>query len=298
MSKTKHRLSDEEPAERRARDREFAEQAVEALRTSEGWHRWLAARGAFHRYSLANSILIAMQRSDATLVAGFKRWLSLGYCVRKGEKAIRIWQPVPPSSRQMRAWRDAGADPAEKPRTYFKLGPVFAQSQVDPLPQPAQPAPLEPPIRPIAGDELLPAWPGLVTLAAEIGSTVTLTRLDGDGRYIHATRAIEIDDMLSGNQRVLALAHELAHALVRADRQEDDPKLGYAGEEWVAECVAFVTCRALGVDTSANSVPYLASYLEHAPADTLRATAGLIDRLARRIEMTADAALDDATDTQ
>lgn len=73
---------------------------------------------------------------------------------------------------------------------------------------------------------------------------------------------------------------------------ENDPQLGYAGEEWVAECAGFVCCRALGVDTSANLVPYLASYLEQAPVDTLQATGALIDRLARRIETAADAALD------
>ena len=66
-----------------------------------------------------------MQKPDATRVAGFKAWLALGYCVRRGEKALRIFAPCPPSKAKLQAWRDAGADPAEKPRTFFRLTAVF-----------------------------------------------------------------------------------------------------------------------------------------------------------------------------
>ena len=84
-------LTEEERAQKRAADREYVQQAVEALRTSDGWRRWLATRAVFHRYSLTNQLLIAMQRPTASRVAGFRKWLQLGYCVSKGEKAIRIW---------------------------------------------------------------------------------------------------------------------------------------------------------------------------------------------------------------
>jgi hypothetical protein len=82
---TRTSLTDAERAERRRVDRAFARQAVEQLRSSEGWQRWLASRRRFHAYSLANQLLIAMQKPDATHVAGFRAWLRLGYCVRKGE---------------------------------------------------------------------------------------------------------------------------------------------------------------------------------------------------------------------
>jgi hypothetical protein len=45
-------LTEEERAQKRAADREYAQQAVEALRTSEGWRQWLAIRAVFHNYSL------------------------------------------------------------------------------------------------------------------------------------------------------------------------------------------------------------------------------------------------------
>jgi hypothetical protein len=85
------RLTEEERERRRAADREFVQQAVAALRSSEGWHRWRATRRHFRSYSLRNQLLIAMQKPDATRVAGFKAWLALGYCVRRGEKALRIF---------------------------------------------------------------------------------------------------------------------------------------------------------------------------------------------------------------
>jgi hypothetical protein len=81
-------------AERRAADREQMREAVEALRTSEGWQRWLDVRRHFHTYSFHSQLMIALQCPEATRVAGFRRWLELGYVVEKGEKAIRIGRPV------------------------------------------------------------------------------------------------------------------------------------------------------------------------------------------------------------
>src|SRR6266487_6402402 len=85
------------PEQRDARRREQLEQlrnATSALLTSDGWQRWLRTRWRFHRYSLRNTLLIAFQCPHATHVAGFRKWLELGRCVRKGEKAIRIFAPV------------------------------------------------------------------------------------------------------------------------------------------------------------------------------------------------------------
>ena len=84
-------LSKEEREAKRAAEREQVKAAVEALQSSEGWQAWLAVRRRFRTYSPLNQLLIALQKPDATKVAGFKAWLNLGYCVRKGEKAIRIY---------------------------------------------------------------------------------------------------------------------------------------------------------------------------------------------------------------
>src|SRR3954470_3225977 len=152
-------LTDEGRRARREADREKAREAVEALRSTEGWKRWLSCRRHFHRYSLANQLLIAHQKPDATRVAGFRAWLKLGYCVRRGERALRIWVPIPPSKRALEEWKADGEDAAARPKTHFKLGTGFAPSQIDRLPPPAEPIPLDPPIAPVEGEALAWAFP-------------------------------------------------------------------------------------------------------------------------------------------
>jgi len=120
-----HQVRDEERAERRRADREYARQAVERLRSSEGWRRWLATRRHFHAYSFGNQLLIAMARPTATRVAGFRGWLKLGYAVQRGERSIKVWAPCPPSRKQLERWQQDGGDADQRPRTYFRLVPVF-----------------------------------------------------------------------------------------------------------------------------------------------------------------------------
>jgi hypothetical protein len=96
--KTKRRPpTEEERAERRAAEREQMREAVKALRTSEGWQRWLRVRRHFHSYSFHNQLMIAMQCPEATRVAGFRKWLELGYAVRdvQGVPVVRLHRPTP-----------------------------------------------------------------------------------------------------------------------------------------------------------------------------------------------------------
>ncbi len=130
--KHKRQLTDDERAERRAQDREYAHQAIEQLRSSDGWNAWLTARASFRSYSLGNQLQIAMARPTATRVAGFRAWLKLGYSVQKrpddvpeGAWAIKIWAPCPPSRKQLERWQQNGSNPEERPRIFVKLVPVF-----------------------------------------------------------------------------------------------------------------------------------------------------------------------------
>ncbi|HEY4280335.1 MAG TPA: zincin-like metallopeptidase domain-containing protein [Conexibacter sp.] len=276
---------------RRAAERELAAKSVEALQESEGWQRWLRVRRHFHSYSLANQFLIALQRPDATRVAGFKAWLKLGYCVRRGETGIRIWAPMPPSKARLQAWRDAGARPADRPRTFFRLTAVFDRSQVDPLPDfPGEPAVLDPPIVPVDGDHLGHLFEPLSELASEIGSQVCVEAVPGsaNGFYELDSRRIVLAPVavdFSVNAQVRTLVHELSHALVRADRQENDPDLSYAKEEIVVETVAHCVCASIGFDVSGYSFAYIATWADGAGGtEAIEQYAALIDRLARRIE--------------
>jgi antirestriction protein ArdC len=276
-----------ERQERREADRRRAAAAVEALKSSEGWQSWLRARSQFHNYSFTNQLLIAMQCPEATHVTGFRKWLELGYSVRRGEKALYIWMPVPPSRKAIAEWEAAGADKDKKPRTRFRMGPVFDRSQVEPLPAPAEPAVLEPPISPVDGDDLAWALRPLAAVAAASGYSVYTELLDGDiGGYCDlGARRISINGNNPINQRVKTLVHELSHMLMQEIReQEARPPVKYAEEELVVEAVAFTVTASLGLDSSGFSIPYLASWSERAPLATIEQAAETIDRLARRIE--------------
>lgn len=285
--KRRRSLSDEERAEKRAAERQLMEQAIEQLRSSEGWQRWLRVRRHFHSYSLHNQLLIASQRPGATRVAGFRRWLDLGYAVRKGERGLCIWAPCPPSKKMLHEWKEAGADPDERPRTYFRMVKVFDRAQVDPLPEfPGGPVVLDPPLEPVEGDSLAELFEPLTSFATSIGYTVAVEEIPGSALgYCSPGRqhiGVEsVSEKFSANAQVGVLIHELAHSLVRCDRREEDPNLVYGEEEVVVECVAHTVCSTVGLDTSGWSVPYMATWGE---GDEIARYAELIDRLASRLE--------------
>jgi antirestriction protein ArdC len=278
-------------ATKRAEEREQMQRAIAALQTSEGWQRWLRSRRHFHTYSFHNQLLISMQCPQATRIAGFRKWLQLGYGVRKGEKALRIWAPCPPSKKRIEEWKAAGASPDQRPRTSFRLAAVFEASQVDPLPDfPGGPVPLAPPHEPTSGDALAEHFEPLADFGRSLGLTVDVEAIPGAANGYHepATGRIAIDVIspdFSPNAQVAVLVHELAHALIRIDRLEGDPKLGYAEEEVIVESVAYSVCASLGLDTAGAAVPYMAGWAEGAASEPIEAYAELIDRLARRLEV-------------
>jgi antirestriction protein ArdC len=287
-------MTDEQRAERRRQQQELTERAVEQLRSSSGWQRWLTvrARVGLRRYSLNNQLLVALQEPAATHVAGFRGWLALGYCVRKGETSyIRVWAPCPPSKKKLAAWRAAGGNPDDRPRTYFRLEAVFSAAQVDPLPAPADPVPLDPPIAEVQGDSLAWVLGPLEQLAAELGYTVLYRPFERGhgGSCDPRAKVLTINSDQAVNAQVDVACHELAHALVRHDRHEGDPQLAYAEEELVAESVAHLAVSFVGLDSSASAVPYLASWAQSAAPGTFEQIAALVDRLARRLEDTLGA---------
>jgi len=69
--------------------------AVDGVRASEAFRQYLEVQARFHKYSWRNSMLIAMQRPDATQIAGYRSWQKLKRQVRKGEHGIMIFAPCP-----------------------------------------------------------------------------------------------------------------------------------------------------------------------------------------------------------
>ena len=283
-TRTKRRLSDAERAERRSRDRETFEAAVRELYTSDGWLRWARTRAVFRRYSVGNQILIAMQRPDATRVAGFRAWLKLNRCVRKGERGIRIWAPCtvkardPESGEQLHDEHDA-----ERTTTFFKLTAVFDVAQTEPLPN-TEPVPLEPPGFALVGDTHADLIAPLTTLGEQLGYNVELRELPAGGPGGWCDRRPSVREIVvatgAANRVVRTLIHELAHALVG----DLDLAFGYAHEEVIVETVTFIVGQAVGLDTSSESVPYVAGWGEDGALEAVQKLAGLIDDIARRIE--------------
>jgi hypothetical protein len=123
-SNQKTRTDAERDARRKA-DRERIEQAARALLTTDGWRRWIKVRASngLSRYSLRNQWLIAIdchaRGITPTYVAGFRAFLDLNRCVRKGEQAIRILAPVAVKQRD-----EHGQEPGEK-KVFFRAVPVF-----------------------------------------------------------------------------------------------------------------------------------------------------------------------------
>src|SRR5215210_563284 len=162
------KLTEEERDARRQADRDRIEQAARALLTTDGWQRWIKVRASngLSRYSVNNQLLIAIdcwtRGITPTYIAGFRAFLDLNRCVRKGEKAIHILAPVAVKQ------RDEHGEETGEQKVYFRTVPVFDACMTDPLPG-KEPVPLLPPSQPITGDSHHHLIAPLTTHAAQRG---------------------------------------------------------------------------------------------------------------------------------
>lgn len=287
MARRQRQLTDDERAERRRQERELVESAVRSLLTSDGWQQWVRVRTMFRQYSPTNTWLIAMQKPDATRVAGFRAWLKLNRCVRKGERGIRIWAPMTVKLRDAHGnvLKDDESG-HELTRTRFRLTSVFDVSQTEPLPN-TEPVPLAPPSAPVTGDSHAALAPRLIEFAAGLGIPVAYEQLPHDvGGYFHtAEKRIALAEDRAANATVRVLIHELSHALV--DRLEAD-SYPYAAEEVIVETATYIVCSAAGLDVSGSSIPYVASWGEHGALEAVQRCAETIDAVARQLEAVVD----------
>jgi len=277
---SRRNLTEAERAERRRVDRERLDSAARALLSSEGWQRWVRVRATngLSRYSFGNQLLIALQRPDATYVVGFRAFLELNRCVRKGERAIRILAPM--SVRTGERSRGGDPDAGDERRTVFRAVSVFDVSQTDRLPD-REAVPLEPPSQPIEGDSHAHLLRPLEDLAMELGFSVSYRAVESsaEGWCDTGKRVIVVNNQLPANARVRVLVHETAHALGVGYRE-----YGRRRAEVLVDTVTFVVCGSVGLDTSCSSVPYVAGWGEDGDLEAIRGFAQTIDKLAGRIE--------------
>ncbi len=229
-------------------------EGVERLTDSKEWERWLRFRARFHRYSFHNQLLILRQFPEASQVAGYRAWQGLGRQVRRGERGMAIIAPVAlkrPQGAEAERLRDL-----ELPLLTYRIARVFDVSQTDgpELPAPVGEMPSEAP--PDTLERLLALVPSL-------GFTVEFTDLRSGrrGDCSHALRRIRVDRRLSPGPKVKTLGHELAHAILHGPEFTGGRELA----ELEAESVAYVVCQQLGLDSSAYSFGYVASWAGSGP---------------------------------
>jgi hypothetical protein len=280
-------VSEAEREQRRTAERERVKEAAGQLLTSEGWQRWVRARSMFRRYSANNCMLIALEFHlrgiEPEPVAGFRTWLKLGRCVRKGERGIRI------AARVRAKKTDGGVEQTERKQTEherddrpvrFTTVAVFALSQTDSLPGVEQ-LPLEPPCEPLTGDSHAHLLEPLGELAAELGYTVSFEEIAGTtGGWCdsHAKRIV-VDSAQAVNGQVRVLVHEIVHALGVNYQTHTRPQA-----EVIVDTATLIILSGAGIDASGETIPYVAGWGESGALDAVTEHAELIDRLARTVE--------------
>lgn len=262
-----------DPRSKSSKVRQLAERATDELASqlaggnSESLDAYLSAMGRFHRYSFGNIMLILAQCPDATRVAGFTRWKSLGRHVKKGEKGIAIFAPM----RLKRKEPDAGGledDPVVQVR--FRVVHVFdvGQTEGDPLPE----------LSLTSGD------PGahldrLESAIVADGITLETTPDLGGAEGRSSGGAIAVREGLAAAERFSVLVHEWAHErLHKVDADSRPPKVV---RETEAEAVAFVVNQAIGLVTGSASADYIRLY--QGDAETLAKSLDRIQRMACEI---------------
>ena len=215
---------------------------------SERLREYLAFQARFHRYSFNNCLLIALQKPDATFVAGFQRWKELNRFVRKGEKGIMILAPLVKRSKRGEETRRDEDEPSAKV-VGFRTAYVFDVSQTEGE---------EPPqMSVISGD------PGDLTdtlrrLIACCGIELRYEESLGGALGVSEGGRIAILQGLAPAEEFAVLAHELAHELLhRNERRKETTK---TIRELEAEAVAFVVCRAEGLESLERSSDYIQLY--------------------------------------
>jgi len=231
--------------------------AVDDVRASDTFRAYLDVQARFHKYSWHNSLLILMQRPDASRVAGFQTWKKLGRFVRKGEHGIMIFAPCP-FHREER--NDAGESETID-GIFFKPVHVFDVAQTDGRELPD----VDCPVIDADGSALLNA---LERVAGKRNIAVKYETLTGRG-FGYATdkgESIVIDNTHPTGQRAKTLAHELAHCALHFGRTDKATVLTRNIAELEAESVAYVVCRHFGLDTTVRSSAYIALWDGNAKA--------------------------------
>jgi antirestriction protein ArdC len=240
------------------------EQGLEQLLSEDAWKQYLQCQSRFHTYSFQNTLLILLQCPNATRIAGFQTWKTMGRHVRKGEQGMMILAPLLAKTSETTT---------ERSLVGFRTVYVFDVSQTEgkPLPEVSVPR--------LEGDAT--DWPRLRDACPY--PITEMSDLNGANGCFHvATERISLLESLEERHKAKTLIHEWAHGLLHATPDEDRVEASEV-QELEAESVAFVVADALGWDTSSYSFGYIATWSGKDASDQVKRSGGRIQKAANRI---------------
>ena len=270
------------------------EEGLKELFESEKYKTYLSTMSKFHNYSFNNTLLIAMQKPEATLVAGYKAWQkNFERHVNKGEKAIRILAPAPYKIKEERDKLDPVTgemmfdengmpqkEQVEVTIPAFRAVSVFDVSQTDGKPIPE-----------LEAQELLSTVEGYEDFVQALMNVapvpIGFEDIPGDSKgYFHTEeKRIAVQENMSESQTLKTMVHEVAHSMlhnkeINRDDLIEEPAKDRNTKEVEAESVAYTVCQHFGIDTSDYSFGYIVGWSSgkdmkelKSSLDTIRKTA-------------------------
>ena len=305
-------LTSEKPAEKLKEITDRLEQGITELFESERYKEYLRVMSKFHNYSFNNTLLIAMQKPDASLVAGFSAWKNnFGRNVMKGQKGIKIIAPSPfkirqemkkidPHTQQPIIGKDGKPVTEEKEITIpaYKVVSVFDVSQTEGKELPD-----------IAVDELTGDVERYKDFFAALEKTspvpIGFEQIAGGshGYYHLEDKRIAIDEGMSELQTLKTAIHEIAHAKLHdidlnAPENEQRPRVDRRTREVEAESVAYTVCQHYELDTSDYSFGYVAGWSSGRELSELKSSLETIRSAAAEIINSIDETLAELSKSQ
>ena len=278
------------------------ENGIKELFESDKYRQYLSTMSRFHRYSVNNTMLIYMQRPDATHVAGFNKWRDqFGRNVLKGEKGIRIIAPTPykkkveeiktdPETNAPVLDADGKAIIEEKEIRIpmFKVVSVFDVSQTSGKPLPQLAADLS------GNVQQYEVFMEALRRASPVPMEIKPVARDTDGFFSIKAQSITIRAGMSEVQTVCAAVHEIAHAKLHdyehmTELADDGETILVPGEksrnteEVEAESISYAVCQYYGIETGENSFGYIATWSKGKELKELRASLETINKTATEL---------------
>ena len=271
------------------------EEGLKELFESEKYKSYLSTMSKFHNYSFNNTLLIAMQKPEATLVAGYQAWQkNFNRHVNKGEKGIRILAPAPYKIKEERDKLDPVTgevmlDKDGMPQTEeveikipaFRAVSVFDVSQTDGEPIPE-----------LEAKELLSTVEGYedfikaVTFVAPVPISFEDIPGDSKGFFSPTEKRIAVQEGMSESQTLKTMVHEIAHSMLHDKEVNKDilaPAKDRNTKEVEAESIAYTVCQHFGIDTSEYSFGYIAGWSTGRDMKELKSSLDTIRRTASEL---------------